>query len=249
MTQLVSWLAFAQLDAHSDALVHFYPAARGLAVPYPVECRVTLFGVGGEPRTVMLEGARMSQPDGVRLRDIFEIENAPNNGMAAVRVQLSTNQSKMNLSASRCLLEFIGEGACVKYWPSPEKSAEKEAAARTLGSALALRDAYLSSSLVIVNGLVEALEPRFVVDVGTEVGMRAIDVGVPAVAGRGLVEVGLDAIVAPSAAQNPVRAYQTSWGLVRRGVVRAAHELPLGVAAFVVYRDVVSNRPVSVIAL
>ncbi|MCB0340447.1 MAG: hypothetical protein KDD53_12625, partial [Bdellovibrionales bacterium] len=73
------WVSFCAHDSLLRSIFHFFPSALGVTVPYPAECRISLFGDGFGMRQVVLQGARLNQPDGVRLEDAFPslLESAP----------------------------------------------------------------------------------------------------------------------------------------------------------------------------
>ena len=71
LAQVVSWVAPVVSSGLTRTVVHFFPAARGVASPYSVSCRLTLFGGGIERRSVVLEGARLNQPDGLFVDEAF----------------------------------------------------------------------------------------------------------------------------------------------------------------------------------
>ena len=77
--QSVKWIGFGVSNALSRTVVHFFPSGGGVTAPYPANCMLNLFSltvdesIGGlahklEEKKIVLEGARLSQPDGVRAR-------------------------------------------------------------------------------------------------------------------------------------------------------------------------------------
>ena len=84
--------------------VHFFPSAGASTSHQPITCVLSLFGKGIEKRSVMLDGGRLNQPDGVRLEDAFPSLRGEASGIFGLELQLSSQQGRANLLNCRPLL-------------------------------------------------------------------------------------------------------------------------------------------------
>lgn len=178
--QTLSWLPFGVSSSITRTIVHFFPCADSVTAPYPANCALTLFGSGLQMRSVVLEGGRLSNPDGLRLEDAFpelkaESPAAPSSGLFGLMVEISSPQPRLNLEGSGCIVEFSSRGYQNRYWPSrgvcraampdssrlrpsllsSSKAATEESVAldyaKVVKSGIAIRDAAQSASMVVVN--------------------------------------------------------------------------------------------------
>ena len=120
--QSVKWIGFGVSNALSRTVVHFFPSGGGVTAPYPANCMLNLFSltvdesIGGlahklEEKKIVLEGARLSQPDGVRLDQAFEDLSQGVKGFFGITVELSTGQPKVDLSGSSCIIEHSSKSS------------------------------------------------------------------------------------------------------------------------------------------
>ena len=248
--QTVRWLSFCISNAVTRSVVHFFPASVNVAGPYAAQCKLWLFGKDVEKKSVLLEGARFGQPDGFRLDDVFPQLQEGTSGFFGLEFEISTPQPRTDLSASTCVIELSSRGQSCRFWPrryiqDTEPSPRTALIPRTAAtrSPLALKDSFSASSLVLVNGTAEALSPKFVqrrADPAAEPTLLALDALPPATV------VEFDISDSATAGQEPV---ECTWGLVRAAGLWLSDPLPDGAVAYMMYRDVVTRRPVSVAAL
>jgi hypothetical protein len=246
----VRWLTFCISNAVTRSVVHFFPASVNVAGPYQAQCKLSLFGKDIEKKSVVLEGARFGQPDGFRLDDVFPQLQEGTSGFFGLEFEISTPQPRTDLSASACVIELSSRGQSCRFWPrrfiqDSDPSPRTALIPRTSASRspLALKDPFSASSLVIVNGTAEPLTPKFV-QCRSGTGLNAEPSSLALEPLQPFTVIELD--VSDLAASEPV---ECSWGLVRSAGLWLTEPLPEQAVAYMMYRDVVTRRPVSVAAL
>ncbi len=170
--QNATWLSFCVSNSVTRASVHFFPNSDNVTAPYPANCAITLFGGGVDSRSVVLEGGRLSNPDGLRLDDAFPELKADASGMFGLAVELtSPQQSRLNMAGSGCVIELSSHGYCCRFRPArlleqpseQEKARIRRQAKEGVSSSsascrcpsktgIALKDVAHTTSLVVVNG-------------------------------------------------------------------------------------------------
>lgn len=235
--QSMNWLTFCLTNTLTRSVVHFFPASNaGVSAPYPAECRLTLFGNGIEPKSVVLEGARFSQPDGIRLDEAFPSLREGNSSFFGLEIEISTIQPRIDITGSACIIEFIGSGQSCRFRPALRSA---YIGGRPL---LGLKDGFNSTSFVVVNGSNEVYKPQFNLSENGE--LYPLPQVIEPVAARNVLEIEL----APSVLDN-LKPNECSWGLLRaRGIWAGPNEVP-DVTSYVLYRDAATKRPVSIRAI
>ncbi|MGI6524761.1 MAG: hypothetical protein ACOX2O_05630 [Bdellovibrionota bacterium] len=140
----VSWLAFCVSGQLVKTIVHFFPSAGAMGAPYQALCSLTLLRSDFEPQTVMAEGARLGQPDGFRLDLAFP--DFADSQPAALLIELSTSQTRLNLASSDCIIEFVSQFSTIKYRPKKLINSAVD-----IFPILELNDSELVTSLITVN--------------------------------------------------------------------------------------------------
>jgi|GEM_PF-1208771 len=166
--QTIKWLTFGLSNAVTQTCVHFFPAADSVTAPYPAFCSLSLFGQNlPTQKTVTLEGGRLGNPDGIRVKDAFPALAAESVGVFGLEVEISCAQPRIDVSGSGCVIEFISQGFVTRFWPKQRAVTQdsnrsikvrssqsvdiisKRAASPRVG--VCLSDPYNSSCLVVVN--------------------------------------------------------------------------------------------------
>lgn len=251
MIQNVQWLTFCISNAVTRSVVHFFPSAANVAAPYSADCALTLFGRDFARKTVRLEGARFGQPDGLRVEDAFPQLQEGTSGFFGLEFSMSTTQPRADILSSSCVVELSSRGHSCRFRPRQLAQPEGAVAARVTRSegvapALGIKDAFCTSSLIVVNASSETFAPRIhtrrrLSGGDGELELLAID---PLGAGS-VVEVDLGEQFVPEGAA----PQEQSWGLVRAGGLWLQDELPKEAALYLMYRDVVTRRPMSVMSI
>jgi hypothetical protein len=288
--QTIKWLSFGLSNALTRTTVHFFPSAGSITAPYPATYKLSIFGGNEiEEKRVVLEGARLSQPDGVRVEDVFPALASQNAGIYALVIEVTGSESRVDVQPSQCIVELASKGGSARFIPRrmvaasalavdsksapsarPQTSVKPAAtgggvtggadvAASAEGVALRsyggrartalIRDCFHQSSLIFINSGATQWNPQLRVLDGT---------GVPC---QGLLSLATSAIMKPHSVRElssetelsegssvPVEISEQSWGLVRS--LRIEIEQPsLETGCFLLCREAVSRRPVSVLAL
>lgn len=238
--QTIKWIAFAVTDNLASTLVHFFPSAGAVTAPYPAQCKLSIFNNEIERRSVVLDGARVSQPDGVRLEDVFTfLRQARTDNLLGLEIELSSNSNRVNLDASKCVVDLAFKGRSSRYIPHCSSLSMPSQRASAIGCVT--KDSFSSTSLLVVNGSESLIKPAVaaVSDDGS-----LIDIVIEGVQPGDISETALDGPVYRGA-----QAIECSWGLLRARslVVRSAPQE--SVALYLVYRDVKTRRPISVCEL
>lgn len=103
------WIGFVKTGTLVSSVIHFFGAASGISAPYPMNCSITIFGNGVDKRSVILEGMRLYQPDGVKIDDIFPALKESARTLGVV-IEISCSQQKIDLSVTNCFIEINEQG-------------------------------------------------------------------------------------------------------------------------------------------
>lgn len=243
MKQNVAWLGFCTSGTLTRTAVHFFPSAGGVTAPYAAQCKLSIFCHGSERKSVVLDGARLSQPDGVWLDDAFpELRSA--NGLVGMEVEIHTTQPRVDMSASGCILEFHSGLGLSRYSP-----VMLDVDAVPLPLPL-IKDGFATSSLVIVNGSDAEIQPKLLSSrlvramTSEQANCVTSALAVSAIPARSIEEVNL-----PENFFTEVIPTECSWGLVRLAGVALAASLPKDAVGYVAFRDPVNGQLLSVSAL
>jgi hypothetical protein len=215
---------------------------------------LTLFGKGVEKRTVMLDGGRLGQPDGVRVEDAFPALRGDVAGIFGIEIQLACPQARVNLLSSQSAVELVSPQFSVMYGAGPfmamvggdngAPSGAQEFALppkRRASSGAGLQDSYFVSSLVVVNAGPQPVRP----DVYRRTKNDSVALQVGSVAAESALEIPLDEALFRESAP-----HECLWGLVRAEAMYVRGDSSRSdVGYYVMYRDSVTKRPVSVCSL
>ena len=254
--QSAKWVSFGISNALTRTVVHFFPSEGGVTAPYPATCALRVFGHGVQEKRVVIEGARLSHPDGVRVEDAFPALKSDQAGIFGLEIEVATIQPRVEMSFSGCVIELASKGHSAKFWPKraivvPSTNAHLTPASATKVEdttpqtpivAPLIRDSFNTSSIVVVNGGTDAYRPQVcTLSPDAQPQEMPISSSLPSSA----VETNLDEPFFESA-----KADECGWGLVRTRtlLLRDASSI-VPRAAFLMYRDSLTRRPVSVVAL
>ena len=231
--QSVRFIGFGMTTAVTRTLLHFFPSAGNVTAPYQANVRLTVSGNGVATGTVMLEGARLSQPDGVRLEMAFPHLQSETGALFALEVEISTMQPRVDMTASECIVELSSVSRSARYRPVQIDQTEPPL------PCLAVRDAFNSSSLVVINPTDVIQHPR--VERATADGPLLMRLD--PVAPKAVQEINFDEATLAGA------PHECSWGLTRCASVKPLVEPNSVLRYFLLYRDSITKTPVSVVAI
>lgn len=245
--QTVSWLTFISTSAITRTIVHFFPFSSGVSAPYGTDCRFTVFGGGITTRSVTLDGARLGQPDGVRVDDVFpEVSSVGDGRLVGLQIDLECSQQRVDLSASGCVIEIArSEGGAVRFRPAQVEVTPRSHDA--VPPLIACRDRFQSTSLVVINRTGESFLPLVRLrPVGArpwDGAVELVSLSTPAVAPDSVEEIPFDDAVWGDATRQ-----ECSWGESTSRALDLVRPPP-GVVVYACYREPEHRRPVSVSAL
>jgi hypothetical protein len=236
--------------------VHFFPTAGSTTSHQPIVCVLSLFGKGIEKRAVMLDGGRLNQPDGVRLEEAFPNLRNEASGIFGLEIQLSSQQGRVNLLSSQAAIELVSPQSSLMYNSAPFVPDTDEAASlesqgdisqhlvagrRRSFVGVGMQDAFLTTSLVMVNSTKETVRPAIFHGVGE--GAQSLPVG--NISPESAMEIPLE----ESLFKNTT-PHECLWGLSRAEKISVGPDsLTRHTDFYIMYRDPVRKRPVSVCAL
>lgn len=238
--QTVRWLGFGVSGSLTKTLAHFFPSSGNVTAPYPAQCKLTVFAETIGSKSVVLDGARFSQPDGVRLDVAFPSLEQEKVALCGIIVELVSSQPRIDISHSACVIEFSSKGHASKYRPLKIGS---DPSSMTVPAIL---DSYTVTSLVVVNGTEKPLTPPIgFIDWAHGRGeQRVVSISSEDVPPLGVRDVELNEGV--FANSSPL---ESSNGLVRIVPLVLRSSLPDGAACYVIHRDALTRRPVSIFPL
>jgi hypothetical protein len=231
--------------------VHFFGSAGTTAGHYPVGCELTVFGKGVERRSVRLDGGRLNQPDGIRIEDAFPSLAAETSGICGLEVRLDCPQARINLLNSRIVLEMVSPQFSLSFTAAPCSADTLQAEggaqslepklARRMPVGIALHDQLCSASLVVVNASTDLIRP--------EVRHVLRDAEAPlhlgTVAAESVVEFPLDEALCKQGL-----VHEALWGDAVIEKLWATESINDSAATwYLLYRDPVHKRPISVCAV
>ncbi len=102
------------------SVLHFFPSSQKVVAPYPVTCKITFFSEKRLIKSVVLDGLRLSHPDGVRVEDLLAgaAADAPG-GLVGVEIEIDTKGRNTDLSESDCLVELECQDNSLHYRARP----------------------------------------------------------------------------------------------------------------------------------
>lgn len=255
VSQSFKALVFCISTSTIKTRVHFYPSAGSASGHHAISCLFTLFGKGIEKRSVLLDGGRLNQPDGVRLEDAFPSLRTEASGIFGLEIELSCQQSRLPLQSSLAAVELVSPQSTVMYMSVPFLPSGESAGGEQKGEGesklshprrqsfmgVGLQDAYFSTSLVMVNSSDEVVRPGVFHRSGEDA--TALQVGT--LAAHSAVEIPLEESLFKESSP-----HECMWGLTRAEKVAVdANSITPQTAYYLMYRDTVSKRPLSVCAL
>ena len=235
-----SWLAFFIHDPKIETAVHFFPSSGAVGAPYLSHCKFSIFGNGIKNSSVVIEGARLSHPDGLWLKDAFpKLKQSPQ-GLFGLEIEVMTNQPRVLLAGSGCIIEVCSDQGVTRFVPVSQK---KGATEPEVGGGMSIKDPFCTTSIVAVNPTESILNPEIdAVHHGqSERKGELSGVGFDRVAPRSAQELALEPLFYESGF---IR--ECSWGLARgRRLQRSSKQSP-SAAYYTVYRSGREKFPISV---
>ena len=252
----VKTIMFCLSTSSIKTRVHFFPSAVSSTSHQPITCVLSLFGKGIERLSVVLDGGRLNQPDGVRLEDAFPTLRGEASGIFGLEIQLSSQQGRVNLLQSQAAVELVSSQSSLLYSSAPfvgdaetlsgalesgDIVARLHATRRKSFVGIGMQDSFLTTSLIMINATEETVRPSIFHGVGEEA--QSLPVG--NITPESAMEIPLDESLFKMSTP-----HESLWGLSRAEKISISPDsLSPNTAFYVMHRDPVSKRPVSVCAL
>lgn len=243
----IQWLTFYMPDKSQQTRLHFFPASPIAATPFPVDLSVTIFGRYIEPKRMTIDGARMFQPDGMRLEDVFQLPDQAAESPFGLLVEISCPQPRADVSASSCMMEIMSADGFVRYKVPPIKQSETEEVEQEEElerCSLLMRDSYFAPSIVVVNATDSELKPQLMsFSTQNPDGTREL-IPVGQLGPWSVLERKLEGVLFSN-----VEPEEFSWGLMRARTIVPVGLPEQGVSCYVMYRDAKINTIQSIRAI
>ncbi|MBX7137475.1 MAG: hypothetical protein K1X83_05775 [Oligoflexia bacterium] len=237
MSTSVKWLGFGIASALTRTAAHFYPSSGNVTAPYPVSCRLTIFAEGQAPTGLTVDGLRLSQPEGVWVDEAFPVLKSSSAALFGMEVCISCQQQRVDLENSSCVLEFASLVSSVRFWPVCTEGGP-EIVGRSRVAPL-IKDPFHLTSVIVINPTDQPQQPKLL--------LNGKPAGNSEVGAFALKEFELDSLAA-SQPDGQLAPQEVGFGLFRGGSLEfAGDRTPC--AIYLVYRDVLTKRPVSVVSI
>ncbi len=248
-------------------LVHFFPLGMNVTAPYPVVVEVSVMGAGQSKRSVVIEGARLGQPDGIRLDELFgffaDDKSAPqtlstlspvnNNAprLLALEVKMSIPAHRISLLPSSCVIEIQSNAHSVRFFPvSMEKTSTalgRQAPQNPQRLVPLVKDSSWLTSVMTVNTSSRPWKPALFSRQVSEAGDRSDRA-------LALGDMGGESVIERSADNGTFAAdphqmgvHELSLGLSRTSSLYLGGAREAGTAAYMMLRDATSKKLLSIV--
>ena len=240
--QNVRWITFGMTGSVAKTAVHFFPYGYNVSAPYPAQCHLSVH-YDDLSKSVILDGARLGQPDGLFLEDAFPGLKDAHNSLFGLELTINCSQPRIELSASSCIVELVSRASAMfgtRFVPRASPGAK--VATKPTKTGVAIKDSYTASSLVFVNFSDTVVNPIVLSDRANGSPEEPTErIPVPEVGPRRVVEFPFD-----DKFFSEVDLRECSWGLMRARNLFFPEGIPAETCVALLYRDPTSKRPVSV---
>ena len=116
MKSEMTWVTFGEHTSTVKTAVHFFPYGGSISATYPVDLTLTIFAEEFETVEVTMEGARLSQPEGIVIDQVFPALLADYSGLYGLKIKITCDkQLSLDLSASSCMTELFYPEGVVRF--------------------------------------------------------------------------------------------------------------------------------------
>lgn len=145
----VKWISFCASNKALKTMLHFFPKALNTTTPYPITCKLGLFGEGKNADSVMVDGVRLNQANGILLDAAFPALNGDYAGFIGVTIEFSLRQQSIILDYSNAVVELLSFSSSTMFYPT--LISENDEKSNSEKSFPILNDTLTETSLLIVN--------------------------------------------------------------------------------------------------
>jgi hypothetical protein len=148
----VRWFGFGVSQALTKSVLHFFPTSSNVSAPYPLQCKIEIFSEKFGRKSLILDGARLHQPDGIKLEAAFPVLEDGAHPIFGVTIELSAQAQRVDIRASQVYMEVINAGSRVRF-----RMKQSENIATRSSTPLLFKDENCYTSLAVVNGSVDQI--------------------------------------------------------------------------------------------
>jgi hypothetical protein len=141
------WYGFGVSQGLTKSVLHFFPTSSNVSAPYPLQCKIEIFSERFGKKTLILDGARLHQPDGIKLEAAFPVLEDGAHPIFGISLELSGQTQRVDIRASQVFMELINAGSRVRF-----RLKQSEAQPEHPSAPLLYKDEHCFTDLVIVNG-------------------------------------------------------------------------------------------------
>jgi len=244
--QNIRWISFGIANATTRSAVHFFPSSGNVTAPYPVSCKLSLFSKDHAYSSISVDGLRLSQPEGVWVDEAFPVLKAGASSLFGLEIELSCTQQRIDLKGSSCVIDLHSLAQPTKFWPKLMRD-DAPANVEAPRSAPVIKDSFNYTSLMLVNPTLQEQKASFSLSQSDMELAKPLSFGESSsVAAQSVQEIDLSPFMEESF--GPLSPQECSWGLLR-GRSLSVSGGSESLSAFLILRDVLTKRPVSVRAL
>ena len=103
----VRWFGFGVSQALTKSVLHFFPTSANVSAPYPVQCKIEIFSSRFGKKSLVLDGARLHQPDGIKLEAAFPVLEDGAHPIFGICLELSAQAQRVDIRPSQAFVELI----------------------------------------------------------------------------------------------------------------------------------------------
>lgn len=116
MKSEMTWVTFGEHTETVKTAVHFFPYGGSISATYPVDLTLTIFAEEFETVEVTMEGARLSQPEGIVIDQVFPALLTDYSGLYGLKIKITCNkQLGLDLIGSSCMTELFYPEGVVRF--------------------------------------------------------------------------------------------------------------------------------------
>ena len=227
----IRWVSLCASNKVIKTMMHFFPRALNTNTPYPVTCKLGLFGEGQNADSVVLDGVRLNQASGILLDAAFPALNGDYAGFIGVTVDISLRQQSVILDQSSLIMELMSFSSSTMFYPT--RIVDNESKSSFFKSFPVLSDTLTQTSLVVVNSTLAEFNVNLL-DVENNLVVENLR-SLPLTA----KEYSIDKI---EDLKNSASVLNSCWTNGSLSLLRFDREIPLGVCVYILCRDRANKR-------
>lgn len=234
--QSLSWITFCASSKVLKTMLHMFASSTNATTPFPITCKLTLFGEGVVVKTLSIDDVRLNQAKGVYIDAVFPELSGDYAGFIGMKVEFMIRQSAANLAGSNMVLELLSYAYSTKFYPSVYK--DKDTLYRSFPI---IKDNISNTSLVLVN--YSSRDYSFdLLNIDNEVAMSGLKLDKYSVKEY---ELKID----EKNLKTEKNVFNSCWANGTLDVLKFKEQIPSGVNPYVISRDITSKKIISCFAL